>query len=272
MEKLGDSGAGNPAPYQPSSPTEQFPVLPNLPGSDSSTGRLIFSLRLAADLMVASVVRYLKSWLSIQNGSVLDVGCGAQPYRHLLPAGCHYQGLDWEGSQDHFAYHSPNTIYYDGDKFPFDDGQFDALFATEVIEHVWDYQYFLNECRRVLKPGGAAFFSIPFAARYHYIPNDYWRFTPATLKKILTEAGFASIIIRTRGTDFTVAAYKLVSITYRWLQGKIYQRILGILSLPFVAISLLVGQVTMRWSIGSQDDCLGYVVTAKANPDQMREL
>ena len=214
-------------------------------------------------MMVASVVKYLKPWLAMQHGRVLDVGCGAQPYRHLLPADCLYQGLDWEGAVAQFAYHTPDTLYYDGKTFPFSGQQFDALFHTEVIEHVFDYTTFLAECARVLKPGGSMCFSAPFAARYHYIPNDYWRYTPATLQKILSTAGFEDIIIHSRGTDITVAAYKMVSIVYRWLLGHFYQKILGLLALPVAAISLVLGQASLWWNIGSTDDCLGYVVTAQ---------
>ena len=38
--------------------------------------------------------------------------------------------------------------------FPFADGSFATVLAAEVIEHVFDTQAFVDECRRVLKPGG----------------------------------------------------------------------------------------------------------------------
>jgi SAM-dependent methyltransferase len=231
----------------------------------------LFFSRLAADMMVASVVKYLKPWLASRHGRILDVGCGAQPYRRLLSADCLYQGLDWEGAETQFAYHTPDTLYYDGKTFPFGGQQFDALFHTEVLEHVYDYGAFLAECARVLKPGGSMCFSVPFAARYHYIPNDYWRYTPATLQKLLTDAGFETIIIHTRGTDITVAAYKIISIIYRWLLGRIYQKILGVLALPAAFISLVFGQASLWWNIGSTDDCLGYVVTARTSLSSQRE-
>ena len=221
-------------------------------------------------MMVASVVNNIKPWMAARQGRVLDVGCGAQPYRRLLPSGCHYQGLDWEGAESQFAYHAPDTLYYDGKTFPFADQQFDALFHTEVLEHVYDCAAFLAECARVLKPGGSMFFSVPFAARYHYIPNDYWRYTPATLQKLVTAAGFEKIAIHTRGTDLTVTAYKIISIVYRWLLGRLYQKILGVLALPFAAVSLVIGQASLLWNIGSTDDCLGYIVTAQARLSSTR--
>jgi SAM-dependent methyltransferase len=270
MERVKQSGedpkasTGSETPQGSFGNKEQFPVLPNLPSSNTLAGKIVFLMREAADMMVASVLKYLKPWLSGQRGSVLDVGCGAQPYRHLLPSECIYQGLDWEGSEAHFAYRAKETLFYDGKRFPFEDQRFDALFATEVLEHVFDYQPFLAECRRVLKASGTAFFSVPFAARYHYIPNDYWRYTPATLNKIMTEAGFKKVEVYSRGTDITVASYKIISIIYRWLLGRIYQKTLGVVFLPLAALSLLIGQVSLWWGIGSTDDCLGYVITAQA--------
>jgi predicted SAM-dependent methyltransferase len=38
--------------------------------------------------------------------------------------------------------------------WPFDDESFDELLAMHVIEHLQDGVHFLNECWRLLKPGG----------------------------------------------------------------------------------------------------------------------
>lgn len=42
----------------------------------------------------------------------------------------------------------PNTL-------PFDDESFDFVFSVFVIEHSTDPSKFLNECSRILKPGGS---------------------------------------------------------------------------------------------------------------------
>jgi SAM-dependent methyltransferase len=76
----------------------------------------------------------------------------------------------------------PNTIgsEYMGDRIPlgghneqgirnedltalsFDDESFDALVSLDVLEHIPNTLNALNECRRVLKPGGRALISAPF--------------------------------------------------------------------------------------------------------------
>ena len=44
---------------------------------------------------------------------------------------------------------------------PFDDGQFDLVLATDVIEHVDDDLLALREVHRVLAPGGYALITVP---------------------------------------------------------------------------------------------------------------
>ena len=243
--------------------SEALPPVSNNPPGHTFIGKLRFLIRSLLDLQVSSVYRHLRPWLKVRSGTLLEVGCGAQPYRHLVPTGCRYTGLDWEQAEEHFNYHLPDTVYYHGEKFPCGDGSFDSLFHTEVLEHIYHYGKFLAECRRVLKPSGSLFFTIPFQARYHYIPHDYFRFTPAALERMLAEAGFRHIEIRPRGSDITVAAYKNVSVLYRWMQSGLAGMIVGVLLLPLAVPVLIIGWLSLRLSVGSQDDCLGYTVTAK---------
>jgi len=246
------------------SPMERFPSPPNLSPDKAPLGQFGFLLRRLLDLQVSSVLEHLLPWLSKRCGRLLEVGCGAQPYRGFVPAGVTYQGLDWVGAGENFGYSAPDTVYYEGQRFPFEDASFDAVFHTEVIEHVYDLRTFLAECRRVLRPGGELFFTVPFQARYHYIPNDFWRLTPASIKLLLGEAGFKDFKIKNRGADITVAAYKVLSLGYRWLQGGLGSKILGVLYFPIMIFSLIVGHLSLRFSLGSQDDCLGYAANSIA--------
>jgi SAM-dependent methyltransferase len=244
---------------------EQHSPPPNLPPGGNLQSRLKYFLRISLDLMISSVLRHLHPWLSTKSGTILEVGCGLQPYRHLIPDNCTYQGLDWEKADQVFDYMAPNTIYYDGLKFPFPNNEFESLFHTEVLEHIYNTNLFLSECNRVLKNNGLLFFSVPFQARYHYIPNDYWRFTPASLEIILRNSGFNNIKIINRGTDITVAAYKVLSIIYRWLRGNLFEKFLGFISIPVGVFLLIIGHCTERWEIGSRDDSLGYCIICQKN-------
>ncbi len=217
------------------------------------------------DLQVASTYLCLKKViydLKISaNDRVLDVGCGAMPYRNLFCEDCQYLGIDTFEAKDNFDYYQADVKYYDGVHFPVEDGVITVVLHSEVIEHIYNTKQFLSECYRVLKKKGKMVFTVPFQARFHYIPYDYWRFTPASLYQLLSEAGFKGIVIMERGSDVTVAGYKVLSVGYRLFLSKSWWKILlSIILAPVWGIGLLVGQISILTKCGSKDDCLGYVV------------
>ncbi|MBF0611602.1 MAG: methyltransferase domain-containing protein [Magnetococcales bacterium] len=249
-----------------SKPVEVFPSPPNRPPGKTISSKLLFFLRRVLDFQVQSVLLALTPWLAKREGLLLEVGCGAQPYRHLVHESCRYLCLDWVGAMSQFGYRAPQSVLFDGGEFPFQNGVFDGIFHTEVLEHVWDCRRFLSECRRVLKPGGVMFLSVPFQARYHYIPHDYWRFTPSALNRLLEESGFQKICVQPRGTDITVAAYKVITLFYRWASsGSMAKITLSLVMSPLLLLCLFVGHFSLFGKLGSPDDTLGYIVTAQAD-------
>lgn len=125
---------------------------------------------------------------------ILDVGCGIKPYRHLFPA-AEYVGIDIAGG-GHADQAKTVDAFYDGHHIPFPDGSFDALICTQVLEHADDPDQLVRECSRVLKPGGTAFFSMPFTYPEHEIPYDFRRFTRFEHERLYKKHGFANINIQ----------------------------------------------------------------------------
>lgn len=76
---------------------------------------------------------------------------------------------------------------------------FDAVICTQVLEHVFQPVKGLDEIYRILKPGGILLLSLPFYGAAHLIPNDYWRFTPFTFKKLLDKYPFRELNIDFEG-------------------------------------------------------------------------
>lgn len=116
-------------------------------------------------------------------GRVLDIGCGAQPYRHLLGADTEYTGLEIDtpanrarGIADHF---------YDGGRMPYEDGAFDGVLCNQVLEHVFEASAFVDEIGRVLKPGGHLLLTVPFVWPEHEQPHDACRYTSFGLLNLL---------------------------------------------------------------------------------------
>jgi hypothetical protein len=84
------------------------------------------------------------------------------------------------------------------------------------------------------------------------------------LTRLLDESGFKDVVITPRGTDITVASYKVISVIYRWILGGPFGKLMGAAVSPIWMIALLTGHTSIRWNLGSLDDCLGYVVTARS--------
>ena len=143
--------------------------------------RLGNRIRRFFDLQAGSIWNDLATELPTLRGKVLDVGCGAQPFRGLLSLQASYFGLDTVDAKEHFGYEMPDTLYYAGNIWPVTDESYDVVVCTETLEHVVDPSTFVGEMHRCLRPGGRLLLTVPFAARWHFIPYDYWRFTPSGL-------------------------------------------------------------------------------------------
>lgn len=225
-------------------------------------------LRRFFDLQAGSIWNDLADALREVRGTLVDVGCGAQPYRRLLPRQATYVGIDFFDAPAKFGYALPDTRYYDGHRWPVDDASADVVLATETLEHVEEPQEFLNEAHRCLAPGGRLILTVPFAARWHFIPADYWRFTPSGLARLLSNAGFARIDVRARGNALTVACYKAMALCTPFLMPQSTSRLrsallrcIGVVLAPAFVASAVAANISLRCAPG--DDCLGYTAIAE---------
>ena len=230
--------------------------------------KFVAKVRRLFDLQASSIWRDLGDILPTCSGDVVDVGCGAQPYRELFPAEAHYRGIDTEKVPEEFGYVVPDTTYYDGKRWPLEDGSVDVALATETLEHVESVSGFLSEAARCIRsPNGRLILTVPFSARWHFIPWDYWRFTPSGLLTILRPHRFTVTHIWARGNALTVACYKIMALILPLLFSsdrnpirRFTSKALGFACSPVLTVSALVGNLSLRSSGG--DDCLGYTIVA----------
>jgi len=100
---------------------------------------------------------------------ILDDGCGngglAIAFSETM---AEIFGVDVEKklidiSQEHASNYkvSPQFVFYDGKKLPFEDNFFDAAISVSVLEHVSDPINYLREILRVLKPRGSLYLAFP---------------------------------------------------------------------------------------------------------------
>jgi ubiquinone/menaquinone biosynthesis C-methylase UbiE len=146
-----------------------------------------------------NLYKCFKQYFYKVNGKVLDFGCGAKPYKSEFKNVNQYVGVDLE-NEGHSHINEDIDFFYDGKKLPFESEEFDAVFSSEVLEHVPNIGNSLSEIKRVLKPGGQLLLSIPFVFPEHEMPFDFRRLTITGMKQVLMEFGFEIIAIEKAGT------------------------------------------------------------------------
>jgi SAM-dependent methyltransferase len=87
--------------------------------------------------------------------------------------------------------------------WPFREGFFDLIISTWLVEHLESPKQFFCEAFRLLKSGGIVFCVVPFIARKHGSPYDYFRFTDTGLLHLGFSSGFRNMEVRpVGGTPF----------------------------------------------------------------------
>jgi 2-polyprenyl-3-methyl-5-hydroxy-6-metoxy-1,4-benzoquinol methylase len=143
-------------------------------------------------------------------GKLLDVGCGSgQRLEQMQRLGWTVSGLDFDEKAVAAAKQrgldvSCGTI--PGIWFPPD--TFDVITMNHVIEHVPNPIELLEECKRILKPGGKVVLATPNSACWgHRVFKKNWRglepprhlhvFSPISIEQTLRNAGFEKVEVRT---------------------------------------------------------------------------
>ena len=225
-------------------------------------GRLKFHGRMILDLQILTIYQDLKVTMPSLTGNVLDVGCGQSPYKHLVdPRTTKYFGIDIVDAGK-FDYRNPDITPFNGEDIPFESGMFSGLVCTEVLEHVEYYQRLIDEMHRVMRKGGKGIIIVPWSARYHYIPYDFFRYTPASLRTMF--AMFSGVQIKPRGTDLVTIASKIIVL---WFRNLLPSTVWGWILLPFwIALSpvllffVALAHLSLILNLGSEDDPLGYTI------------
>ena len=120
---------------------------------------------------------------------ILDAGCGEGPLSELLAADG-YRVTPCDSDTSRFRAQGLECVEADLDgRLPFADGQFDAVCAVEVVEHLENVTAFFREAARVLGPGGKLIVTTPnvlnFASRLRFLFSGF----PSLFTRPLVEGG-----------------------------------------------------------------------------------
>ena len=159
---------------------------------------------------------------------VLDIGCGhgGRTAYYLLQGNPRsIVGVEINSVRVGVARESVNKICDDkritfdvgvGEQLPFADGSFDIILSYDVFEHVQDLPRVLQECYRVLKPGGRVYALFPpyFGPRAHHLdfitslPFLHHVFSPQTLVKAANQILKEQPQLRDESLPMPVCSYQ----------------------------------------------------------------
>jgi SAM-dependent methyltransferase len=118
---------------------------------------------------------------------VLDAGAGRAPYRRLFEH-AQYETADFMAMST-MKYRQPDYVC-DLSAIPVEDGRFDHVLLTQVLEHLPEPGRVLAELHRVLAPGGRLWLTAPLFYAEHQAPYDFYRYTQYGMRHVLETAGF----------------------------------------------------------------------------------
>jgi SAM-dependent methyltransferase/uncharacterized protein YbaR (Trm112 family) len=129
----------------------------------------------------------------------------------------------------------------DGHYLPFRDESLDAVFSNAVLEHVARPWIVCDEIRRVIRPGGRVFVSVPFLNIIHDT-HDYFRFSDKALEVLF--AGFEKVAAGVSAGGGSFIGPFLVEYALCFVPGtipkRVGRRVLSIAASPLKYLDFLI--------------------------------
>lgn len=150
------------------------------------------------------------------------------------------------------------------DDIPFPERHFDSIVATQVFEHLSDFDKAAKEVYRVLKTGGILLITVPQWNELHSEPHDYWRYTKFGIKELFEKQGFKMVEIHQRGGYFTTLAQ--MNIRYLIDRFSLYSRpFLGKIFNQFIKVfgGLMIGLDGLDKSQANRKHTIGWCAVFK---------
>lgn len=158
-----------------------------------------------------AIVSLLFAAKGYAHGKLLDVGCGAQPYKIIFKDVVEsHIGID-------LPFTGPMTIDAFGSVFelPVRSNSCDTVLCTQVLEHLPEPHRAFDEIYRVLKNGGCLMLTAPMAWELHAEPYDFFRFTKHGLRSLAVISGFEVVYIEATSGSWAVIGQRLSCMTYQ---------------------------------------------------------
>jgi 2-polyprenyl-3-methyl-5-hydroxy-6-metoxy-1,4-benzoquinol methylase len=149
-----------------------------------------------------NIARYVlkQSGIEASNKNILDIGFGFGIILFSFNKSNHIHGIELSESAVEYArksaikrgFHDYGFRYYDGSgKLPAEDGSYDLVICSHVLEHVPDDNYLLSEIKRVMKPDGIALLNIPINEEHFADPRHMRKYTTEAFLRLVASHGLS---------------------------------------------------------------------------------
>jgi SAM-dependent methyltransferase len=240
IRRCGDCGLA--LTWPPPSPTEMGRYYPDAYYGNAGEKRFVGPVEGLQRALYGARARRVEAAAGGRPGRVLDVGCG----RGFLLDAFRRRGWAAEGTEmsEASSAHAREVLgirVHIGtlESLSLPGGSFDAVTLWHVLEHVTDPGSLLGEIGRLLRPGGVLLVSVPnFGSPEARLSGPGWfhldaprhlvHFTPESLGKVLTGAGFETLGARFFAPEFD--AFSFVQSTLNRLglrQNALYDTLRG---------------------------------------------
>ncbi|HXB44992.1 MAG TPA: class I SAM-dependent methyltransferase [Puia sp.] len=149
-------------------------------------------------LTLADKRRLILSVTQIDNGSLLDIGAGTGAFvSHMQSNGWQATGLepDEAARQNALAVNKVNLLTPDA-LFAFPADSFEVITLWHVLEHIHNLHDYVEQLKKILKPGGNIFIAVPNYTSYdggfykgfwaaYDVPRHLYHFSPEAMFQLL---------------------------------------------------------------------------------------
>jgi SAM-dependent methyltransferase len=205
---------------------------------------------------------FVAAELSKVSGRILDAGCGSQTYRRFCEhldyraqdfgkfTGDERRGLTALDSYEYGKLDYISNIW----SIPEQDGYFDTILCTEVLEHIPYPIETIREFSRLLKPGGTLILTAPSNCLRHMDPYFFYSgFSDRFFERVLPDCGLE------------ITRLEAVGDYYSWLAVEMARTAAthSMLSKLILAPAFLYYFLKRKSSTSVHALCMGYHVVAQ---------
>lgn len=154
--------------------------------------------------------------VSLERG-LLYGGCSLiAPFFHhcdFLSVDCSPDSAEARGAYNQAMIDDPRFLFVPGThRAPIEatglgDAMADLVLVPNLVHHVADQQALFAELARITRPGGQVYVFEPTLRELHQMPDDYLRYTPFGMQRIMREAGLEPGDFELEGGPFSAVAY-----------------------------------------------------------------